>query len=238
MSDINLNGQDDGLNGNDSPDGEVMVLSQVVNGHSNGASRSPQIARTIGSLGSEHYLTCDHAFKLYSNVLTNYEKTEIFNYPQIFCVGSRAKKIQATFNGAMNGGFDTENGSYHHVIHDHIAYRYEVLKIIGKGSFGQVVKAYDHKTHTYVGLKTVRNEKRFHKQADEEIKILDHLKHLDHENSMNIIHMLDNFVFRNHKCITFELLSMNLYELIKKNRFQVRTPRPKNGLFALSHLLR
>ncbi|XP_055338141.1 dual specificity tyrosine-phosphorylation-regulated kinase 2-like [Paramacrobiotus metropolitanus] len=231
MSDINLNGQDDGLNGgSNSPDGEVLGFSQVMNGHSNGtASRSPQVTRSVGSLMSsstatsatnEHYLTCDHAFKLYHNILTNFEKQEIFSYSQIYCVGSRAKKIQATFNGPMNGGYDTENGSYHHVIHDHIAYRYEVLKIIGKGSFGQVVKAYDHKTHTYVGLKTVRNEKRFHKQADEEIKILEHLKRLDHDNSMNIIHMLDNFVFRNHKCITFELLSMNLYELIKKNRFQ------------------
>lgn len=39
----------------------------------------------------------------------------------------------------------------------------------------------------------------------------------------NIVHMLDHFQFRNHKCITFELLSINLYELIKKNKFQVST---------------
>ena len=37
---------------------------------------------------------------------------------------------------------------------------------------------------------------------------------------MNIIHMYEQFTFRNHICITFELLSMNLYELIKKNKFQ------------------
>ena len=29
----------------------------------------------------------------------------------------------------------------------------------------------------------------------------------------------DHFYFRNHLCITFELLGMNLYELIKKNNF-------------------
>lgn len=224
MSDINLNGHDDGINGGESPD-EVMVLSSHngTNGHSivSQMPRSPQIVKAMTTMpATEHFLTCEHAFKLYQNVLTTYEKQEIFSYPQIYCVGSRAKKIAASFNGPSNGGFDSENGSYQHVIHDHIAYRYEVLKIIGKGSFGQVVKAYDHKTHTYVGLKTVRNEKRFHKQADEEIKILDHLRGLDNENSMNIIHMLDHFVFRSHKCITFELLSMNLYELIKKNRFQ------------------
>ena len=43
----------------------------------------------------------------------------------------------------------------------------------------------------------------------------------DRDNNMNLVHMLESFTFRNHVCMTFELLSMNLYELIKKNRFQV-----------------
>lgn len=84
----------------------------------------------------------------------------------------------------------------------------------------QVVKAFDHKTQTHVALKMVRNEKRFHRQAAEEIRILEHLKKQDKDSSMNVIHMLENFTFRNHICMTFELLSMNLYELIKKNKFQ------------------
>ncbi len=37
-------------------------------------------------------------------------------------------------------GFDDDNGSYVKVLHDHIAYRYEIKEVIGKGSFGQVVK--------------------------------------------------------------------------------------------------
>lgn len=36
----------------------------------------------------------------------------------------------------------------------------------------QVIKAYDHKHQQYVALKLVRNEKRFHRQAEEEIRIL------------------------------------------------------------------
>lgn len=40
--------------------------------------------------------------------------------------------------GANNCGYDDDQGSYIQVPHDHISYRYEVLKVIGKGSFGQV----------------------------------------------------------------------------------------------------
>ena len=38
----------------------------------------------------------------------------------------------------QNFGYDDQNGSYIKVLHDHIAYRYEILEVIGKGSFGQV----------------------------------------------------------------------------------------------------
>ncbi|XP_022660087.1 dual specificity tyrosine-phosphorylation-regulated kinase 2-like [Varroa jacobsoni] len=163
--------------------------------------------------------TPEQVMKMYMHKLTVYEHIEIFNYSQIYFIGANAKKRQPTTNMGQNCGYDDEQGSYVHVPHDHIAYRYEMLKVIGKGSFGQVVKAFDHKTHTHVALKMVRNEKRFHRQAQEEIKILDHLRKQDKDNSMNIIHMFEHFTFRNHMCITFELLSINLYELIKKNKF-------------------
>jgi dual specificity tyrosine-phosphorylation-regulated kinase 2/3/4 len=162
----------------------------------------------------------EKAMKESMHKLSSFEHHEIFNFPQIFFVGPNSKKRQGVVGGANNNGYDDEQGSYIHVPHDHVSYRYEVLKVIGKGSFGQVVKAYDHKSHQHIALKMVRNEKRFHRQAQEEIRILEHLKKQDKDNTMNIVHMLEHFTFRSHICITFELLSMNLYELIKKNKFQ------------------
>ncbi|KAL3891551.1 hypothetical protein ACJMK2_003810, partial [Sinanodonta woodiana] len=106
------------------------------------------------------------------------------------------------------------------VMHDHLVYRYEILEVLGKGSFGQVVKCYDHKTDQMVAVKLIRNKKRFHHQALVEVKILDTLRRKDKDNQFNIIHMGEYFYFRNHLCITFELMGMNLYELIKKNNFQ------------------
>lgn len=36
----------------------------------------------------------------------------------------------------------------------------------------------------------------------------------------NVVHMLNHFIFRNHLCISFELLGSNLYEVLQKNHFQ------------------
>ena len=53
-----------------------------------------------------------------------------------------------------------------------------------------------------------------------EIEILEILKNQDVNGNYNIIPMIESFTFRDHKCITFNLLSMNLYELLKKNKFE------------------
>lgn len=65
----------------------------------------------------------------------------------------------------MFAGYDDENGSYLKALHDHLVYRYEVLEVLGKGSFGQVVKALDHKTGQHVAVKIIRNKKRYRKSA-------------------------------------------------------------------------
>jgi dual specificity tyrosine-phosphorylation-regulated kinase 2/3/4 len=95
-----------------------------------------------------------------------------------------------------------------------------VLGILGKGSFGQVLKVLDYKTGSFKALKIIRNKKRFHHQAQVELKVLEHLRSNDGDDSHNVIHIQEHFMFRNHLCITFELLSINLYEFIKQNNFQ------------------
>ena len=123
----------------------------------------------------------------------------------------------------LNHGYDDDRGEYATVVHDHIAYRYEIVATLGKGSFGQVLKCYDHKTGGFVALKLIRNKKRFHHQAMIEVKVLNMLRRRDTDDSHNVVHLKEYFIFRNHLCITFELMSINLYELIKQNNFEVGT---------------
>lgn len=161
--------------------------------------------------------------------LTSHEKKEISSFPRIYFIGKKGIKKRtphtATIYTGADGydakmcGFDDNNGSYIPVLNDHIAYRYEILKVIGKGTFGIVLHAHDHKERKDVALKLIRNQQRFHSQAKEEIKILKTLLDNDVDDRFNIVHMLENFMFRNHPCIIFELLSLNLYELSKKNSY-------------------
>ncbi|XP_065094447.1 dual specificity tyrosine-phosphorylation-regulated kinase 2 isoform X2 [Ochlerotatus camptorhynchus] len=165
-------------------------------------------------------LSPSEALKYHGNRLTDYEKQEIEKYPEVYYLGLDACKINAKPGTALNSGYDDDNGSYNKVIHDHVCYRYEILEVIGKGSFGQVIRALDHKTNQHVAIKIIRNKKRFHHQALVEVRILDELRKKDVDGAYNVIHMLDYFYFRNHLCISFELMSLNLYELIKKNNYQ------------------
>ncbi|XP_005378789.1 PREDICTED: dual specificity tyrosine-phosphorylation-regulated kinase 4 isoform X3 [Chinchilla lanigera] len=165
-------------------------------------------------------LTAAEALKCYKNQLSLYEQSEILGYTELWFLGLEAKKLNVDPEKFSKTSFDDEHGSYMKVLHDHIAYRYEVLEMIGKGSFGQVAKCLDHKNNELVALKIIRNKKRFHHQALVELKILEALRKKDKDNNYNVVHMKDFFYFRNHLCITFELLGINLYELMKNNSFQ------------------
>lgn len=129
--------------------------------------------------------------------LSNYEQNEILSYSEIYYFGLGSKKVKNNLN-STNYGYDDERGDYKVVIGDHIGYRYEVLKILGQGSFGQVLRVLDHKTNEKLALKIIRNKSRFHKQALVEIEVLKHLKENDLKNSHCVIHISDNFMFRKH----------------------------------------
>ena len=49
--------------------------------------------------------------------------------------------------------------------------------------------------------------------------MIETLNRNDPEDKKNIVKRLDHFVFRKHLILTFELLSVNLYDFIKMNNF-------------------
>ncbi|KAJ8261895.1 hypothetical protein GJAV_G00159680 [Gymnothorax javanicus] len=183
-------------------------------------SLSSKLERERSFEGLRLPMSPTEALQRFQERLTEFEQEEIMDYSEIWYLGLGTDKIEGSQGTPQNCGYDDEHGSYIKVLHDHIGYRFEVLEVIGKGSFGQVLKCLDHKTNELVAIKVIRNKKRFHHQALVELKILDAIRRKDRDNCHNVIHMKEHFYFRNHLCISFELLGVNLYELIKKNNFQ------------------
>ncbi|KAF2451980.1 hypothetical protein P171DRAFT_450669 [Karstenula rhodostoma CBS 690.94] len=154
--------------------------------------------------------------------LNIFERGEIIDYKEIYFCGTKsAKKHVGDLNATTaNFGYDDDRGDYNIVMGDHLAYRYEVVDLLGKGSFGQVVRCVDHKTGGLVAIKIIRNKKRFHQQALVEVNILQKLREWDPDNKHSMINFTQSFYFRGHLCISTELLGMNLYEFIKAHEFK------------------
>jgi dual specificity tyrosine-phosphorylation-regulated kinase 2/3/4 len=155
-------------------------------------------------------------------MLNLYERGEIVDYSDVYFCGTQnaAKVVGDLSASAPNYGYDDDRGDYTIIVGDHISYRYEIVDILGKGSFGQVVRCIDHKTGALVAVKIIRNKKRFHQQALVEVNILQKLREWDPKNKHSMVNFTHSFYFRGHLCISTELLDMNLYEFIKSNSFR------------------
>ena len=67
----------------------------------------------------------------------------------------------------------------------------------------------------------IKNKRAYTNQGVVEIKILDILNRLyDPNDEFHIVRMLDYFIFREHLCIVFELLSLSLFDLLRENNFK------------------
>lgn len=151
--------------------------------------------------------------------LNTYEQGEILKYSEVYFIGSLNNKLTPKVD-EENYGFDDKHADYLLVKNDHVAYRYEILKLLGKGSFGQVCECFDHKKKENIALKIIKNKPKFHQQATIEVKILHMIRENDPQDSHCIIRMKNYFTFRSHICITFELVSINLYEFLRLNSFE------------------
>ena len=159
--------------------------------------------------------------KHFKSVLSKHEAVEILDHPVIYYWG---QKSDNTRHCANFYGFDDNKGNYIAQQDDQVAYRYQIIKLLGKGTFGQVFECFDYKENQKCALKIIKNQKRFNCQAHTEIKILKLLLEFDSENTNCVLHIKDYFIFRNHICITSELLGSNLFQA---------TRSPSVSLFSL-----
>jgi dual specificity tyrosine-phosphorylation-regulated kinase 2/3/4 len=121
-------------------------------------------------------VSCEEALR--HAALNIFERGEIIDFKDVYFCGTAdaAKHVGEMRADTVNFGYDDERGDYSIVQGDHLSYRYEIIDVLGKGSFGQVVRCIDHKTGGLVAVKIIRNKKRFHQQALVEVNILQKLR--------------------------------------------------------------
>lgn len=92
------------------------------------------------------------------NYLNFHEITEVAEFDEVWYLAHNTQKYQPTkLERLVNNGFDDSEGYYRIVSGDQVNYRFQMIEMIGKGAFGQVIKCDDHKTGRQVAIKMVKN---------------------------------------------------------------------------------
>ncbi|KAJ4974487.1 hypothetical protein NE237_007661 [Protea cynaroides] len=120
----------------------------------------------------------------------------------------------------LHDNWDDAEGYYSYRFGEILDGRYEVTAAHGKGVFSTVVRAKDLKAGKgdpgEVAIKIIRNNDTMYKAGLEELIILKKLAGADPENRRHCVRFISSFKYRNHLCLVFETLHMNLREVLKK----------------------
>ncbi|RKP30406.1 kinase-like protein [Metschnikowia bicuspidata] len=139
-----------------------------------------------------------------------------------YCKTSNPKRVLTKpSEPKSNNDYDNEDSDYILYVNDILGTeegrKYVVLDLLGSGTFGQVVKCQNLANQSVVAVKVVKSKLAFLNQSLSEVKVLEFLN--QNSCSKSFIRLLDTFMHKEHLCLVFELFSLNLYELIKKNHF-------------------
>lgn len=141
-------------------------------------------------------------------------------------VSKNPKRVLTKPNeGVTNNGFDNCEDDYILYVNDVLGLeekkKYLVLDILGQGTFAQVVKCQNLTTKELVAVKVVKSKPAYINQSLSEVSLLELINNkIDPLDKHHFLRMKDKFVHKNHLCLVFELLSSNLFELVKQNNYE------------------
>ncbi|CAO3687411.1 unnamed protein product [Rhizopus stolonifer] len=124
--------------------------------------------------------------------------------------------MAAATNPSLTDNWDDAEGYYSTRIGEILDERYTVLTNLGRGVFSSVVRAKDQITNEEVAIKLIRSNETMYKAGQKELTFLKKLMEADPDNRKHVIRLKRHFEHRNHLCLVFETLSMNLRDILKK----------------------
>lgn len=120
-------------------------------------------------------------------------------------------------NPNLTDNWDDSDGYYRVRIGEILDKKYQVYGYTGQGVFSNVVRARDTtKGDSEVCVKIIRNNEIMEKSGQRELEVLARLRQADPDSKYHCLTLYRSFTHRNHLCLVFESLSMNLREVLKK----------------------
>ncbi|EWZ43876.1 kinase-like domain-containing protein [Fusarium oxysporum f. sp. albedinis] len=114
---------------------------------------------------------------------------------------------------------DDDDGHYIVVPDAELTEKYQIVRLLGQGTFGKVVEAHDRKRNKAVAVKIIRSVQKYRDASRIELRVLETLKRNDAENRNRCIHLRDCFDYRGHICIVMDLLDQSVFDFLKGNGF-------------------
>ncbi|KAM0400367.1 hypothetical protein HYE67_007656 [Fusarium culmorum] len=114
---------------------------------------------------------------------------------------------------------DDDDGHYIVIPEAELTDKYQIVRLLGQGTFGKVVEARDRKHNKAVAVKIIRSVQKYRDASRIELRVLETLKRNDEENRNRCIHLRDCFDYRGHICIVMDLLDQSVFDFLKGNGF-------------------
>ncbi|XP_033221932.1 serine/threonine-protein kinase PRP4 homolog [Belonocnema kinseyi] len=135
-----------------------------------------------------------------------------FNSPTV-----EGKRHGGPDNPSLTDNWDDAEGYYRVRVGETLDSRYVVYGYTGQGVFSNVVRARDNaRGGLDVAVKIIRNNEIMHRTGLKELEILRKLNDADPEDRFHCLRLFRHFFHKNHLCMVFEPLAMNLREVLKK----------------------
>jgi dual-specificity kinase len=103
----------------------------------------------------------------------------------------------------------------------------QIIRLLGQGTFGKVVEAFDRQKGTRCAIKIIRSVQKYRDASRIELRVLSTLAQNDRHNRNKCIHLRQCFDFRNHICIVTDLYGQSVFDFLKTNNF---TPFPSTHI--------
>ncbi|XP_041751477.1 serine/threonine-protein kinase PRP4 homolog isoform X2 [Coregonus clupeaformis] len=120
-------------------------------------------------------------------------------------------------NPNLRDNWTDAEGYYRLNIGEILDKRYSVYGYTGQGVFSNVIRARDvARASQEVAIKIIRNNELMQKTGLKELEFLKKLNDADPDDKFHCLRLFRHFYHKQHLCLVFEPLSMNLREVLKK----------------------